>query len=71
MRNYSQLEDQCDLKPWFKSLLSEATLPKLCYFSIDRASELITRPPREFGDLGQIPTQEIQQRTLPVFDNHR
>jgi hypothetical protein len=26
---------------------------------------------REFSDLGQIPAQEVQQRTLPVFDNHR
>jgi hypothetical protein len=51
--------------------LSEATLPKTCYLVIDRASELITRPLREFGDLGQIPTQEDQQKTLPVFDNHR
>lgn len=51
--------------------LSEATLPKTCYLVIDRSSELITRPLREFGDLGQIPTQENQQKTLPVFDNHR
>ncbi|MUL37111.1 helix-turn-helix domain-containing protein [Gloeocapsopsis dulcis] len=51
--------------------LSEASLPKICYLVIDRASELITRPLREFGDLGQIPTGETQQKTLPVFDNHR
>ncbi|OKH27827.1 helix-turn-helix domain-containing protein [Chroogloeocystis siderophila] len=51
--------------------LSEASLPKTCYLVIDRASELITRPLRDFGDLGQIPTGETQQRTLPVFDNHR
>lgn len=51
--------------------LSEAILPKTCYLVIDRASELITRPLRDFGDLGQIPSQEFQQRTLPVFDNHR
>lgn len=51
--------------------LSEANLPKTCYLVIDRASELITRPLRDFGDLGQIPAQEDQQKTLPVFDNHR
>ena len=51
--------------------LSEATLPKTCYLVIDRTSELITRPLRDFGDLGQIPAQEVQQKTLPVFDNHR
>lgn len=51
--------------------LSAAALPKTCYLVIDRASELITRPLRDFGDLGQIPSLETQQRTLPVFDNHR
>ncbi len=51
--------------------LSSAPLPKTCYLVIDRSSELITRPLREFGDLGQIPTIETQQRTLPIFDNHR
>jgi len=51
--------------------LSEAKLPKTCYLVIDRAAELITRPLRDFGDLGQIPSQEFQQKTLPVFDNHR
>ncbi len=51
--------------------LSEASLPKTCYLVIDRLSELITRPLREFGDLGQIPAQETNQKTLPVFDNHR
>jgi transposase-like protein len=51
--------------------ISEAILPKTCYLVIDRTAELITRPLREFGDLGQIPIQEVQQKTLPVFDNHR
>ncbi|GAB1540834.1 hypothetical protein NUACC21_35030 [Scytonema sp. NUACC21] len=48
--------------------LSAAALPKTCYLVIDRSSELITRPLRDFGDLGQIPNLETQQRTLPVFD---
>ncbi|MDF5707112.1 MAG: transposase [Nostoc sp. S4] len=51
--------------------LSVAHLPKTCYLVIDRSSELITRPLKDFGDLGQIPNLETQQRTLPVFDNHR
>jgi transposase-like protein len=51
--------------------LSAANLPKTCYLVIDRASELITRPLRDFGDLGHIPSPETQERTLPVFDNHR
>ncbi|WP_315789270.1 transposase [Fischerella sp. JS2] len=51
--------------------LSAANLPRTCYLVIDRSSELITRPLREFGDLGYIPNPETQERTLPVFDNHR
>ena len=51
--------------------LTDATLPRTCYLVIDRSAELITRPLRDFGDLGQIPNPETQQRTLPVFDNHR
>ncbi len=51
--------------------LEEAPVPRICYLVVDRAAELITRPLKEFGDLGQIPATEVQQRTLPVFDNHR
>jgi transcriptional regulator with XRE-family HTH domain len=51
--------------------LSVAPLPKTCYLVIDRSAELITRPLKDFGDLGPIPTIETQQKTLPVFDNHR
>jgi transposase-like protein len=51
--------------------LSEASIPKICYLVVDRASELITRPLRDFAELGQIPVDEIQAKTLPVFDNHR
>lgn len=51
--------------------LSEASLPKTCYLVVDRLAELITRPLKEFGELGQIPAGEVQQKTLPVFDNHR
>ncbi|WP_066383711.1 transposase [Anabaena sp. CA = ATCC 33047] len=51
--------------------LSAAALPRTCYLVIDRSAELITRPLKDFGDLGQIPSIETQQKTLPVFDNHR
>lgn len=51
--------------------LSAASLPRTCYIVIDRSAELITRPLEEFGDLGEIPNPETQQRTLPIFDNHR
>jgi transposase-like protein len=48
-----------------------ASLPKTCYIVVDRMAELITRPLKDFGDLGQIPPEEVQEKTLPVFDNHR
>ncbi|HEY9875900.1 MAG TPA: hypothetical protein V6D12_20885, partial [Candidatus Obscuribacterales bacterium] len=51
--------------------LSEASLPKTCYLVVDRAAELIARPLKDFSDLGKIPATEVQQKTLPVFDNHR
>ena len=51
--------------------LTEATLPNPCYLVVDRLAELITRPLRDFGELGQIPETDVQSRTLPIFDNHR
>jgi hypothetical protein len=51
--------------------LSEASLPKTCYLVVDRAAELIARPLREFSDLGRIPSEEVQEKTLPIFDNHK
>jgi transposase-like protein len=51
--------------------LTEASLPKICYLVIDRASELIVKPLKAFGELGHIPSDEVHEKTLPVFDNHR
>ncbi len=51
--------------------LSEASIPRTCYLVIDKAAELITRPLKDFRELGQIPAEEYQEPTLPVFDNHR
>ncbi len=50
---------------------AEASLPKVSYLVVDRLAELVARPLREFGDLGQIPEAEVQEKTLPIFDNHR
>jgi hypothetical protein len=59
-------------KSWVQVLpFSEAPLPRTCYLVVDRSAELIARPLKEFGDLGQIPEEEVQEKTLPVFDNHR
>jgi transposase-like protein len=50
---------------------SSAELPRTCYLVIDRSAELITRPLQEFGELGNFPSAELMESTLPVFDNHR
>ena len=51
--------------------LSKAIFPKTCYLVINRQAELIVRPLKEFNHLGKIPRRELQQQTLPVFDNYR
>jgi hypothetical protein len=51
--------------------LSAAVFPTTCYLVVDRTSELIVRPLKEFTHLGKIPPEETQQKTLPIFDNHR
>lgn len=51
--------------------IAEAAIPRTCYLVVDRSAELVARPLREFAELGQIPSEEIQEKTLPVFDNHR
>ena len=51
--------------------LGKATFPNICYVVIDRRAELIVRPLKEFGDLGRIPPKEVQQKTLPIFENHK
>lgn len=51
--------------------LTEATLTRTYYLVVDRSSNLITRPLKDFSDLGQIAEADVRERTLPVFDNHR
>jgi len=50
---------------------SEAIFPKTCYLVVDRSAELITCPLKAFGELGTIPEDEVNAKTLPIFDNHR
>ena len=70
-------QDELEVKPrQLKSNLqvlplSEASFPKTCYIVINRTADLITRPLKEFADLGKMPDSEIGQKTLPVFDNQR
>ncbi len=51
--------------------LDEADLPIICYIVVDRIAEIITRPLKDFKDLGVIPAEESLSKTIPIFDNHR
>lgn len=59
-------QEQVEILPFTTGLLQ-----KPCYLVVDRLSELVTCPLRDFSELGQIPEEEEQARTLPIFDNHR
>lgn len=58
---------------WVKILpLTSSVLPNgTCYIVVDRGTELVAPPLKEFSDLGQIPQAEMDAKTLPVFDNQR
>jgi transposase-like protein len=51
--------------------LASAHLPETGYFVVDRMAELVTCPLHTFQELGYIPPEEANRRTLPLFDNHR
>jgi hypothetical protein len=51
--------------------LDRAELPLICYIVVDRIAEIITRPLKDFKDLGEIPAEESLSKTIPIFDNHR
>ncbi|CAN1213141.1 hypothetical protein TUMEXPCC7403_23250 [Tumidithrix helvetica PCC 7403] len=51
--------------------LEDAELPSTCYMVVDKSAEIITRPLRDFKELGMIPPEENQARTVALFDNHR
>ena len=50
---------------------ADLAIQKPCYLVVDRLAELITCPLKDFSELGLIPSEEQQAKTLPVFDNHR
>lgn len=68
----SALPNSADLGSPLKVLpIETAALPDQCYMVVDRASELITPPLREFSELGNIPSSEESAKTLPIFENHK
>jgi hypothetical protein len=60
------LRDRLEILP-----LDRADLPLICYIVVDRIAEIITRPLKDFKDLGAIPPEESLSKTIPIFDNHR
>ncbi len=51
--------------------LHELGLPEICYLVIDKSAEIVTRPLKDFKELGLLPQGQEQCRTLPLFRNHR
>jgi len=76
---WEEEEDTDEAEPYSAPRQAELTihsfdsfsLTKPCYLVVDRMAELITCPLKDFSELGVIPPDEEQARTLPVFDNHR
>ena len=66
LRRRSSAEELVQIQP-----LSEANLSRMLYLVIDRTADLITMPMVFFRDLGQLPLEEEEKKTLPVFENHR
>jgi len=60
------ISDRLEILP-----LDRADLPLICYIVVDRIAEIITRPLKDFKDLGAIPPEESLSKTIPIFDNHR
>lgn len=68
--------DASELAPHLEAVeimpLTPSDLPSQCYLVVERvSSELVVLPLKTFASLGQIPEEEGDLRTLPVFDNHR
>lgn len=66
LRRRAAAEELVQIQP-----LSEANLSRMLYLVIDRTADLITMPMVFFRDLGQLPAEEEEKKTLPVFENHR
>ena len=68
--------DTSDMAPHLEVVeiapLTLSDIPPQCYLVVERvSSDLVVLPLKTFASLGQIPEEEGNHRTLPVFDNHR
>ncbi|NJK59660.1 MAG: hypothetical protein HC918_04570 [Oscillatoriales cyanobacterium SM2_1_8] len=51
--------------------LADLTLPSVCYITVDKFSEIVTRPLREFQEPGRSPAVDGDCPTMPLFAHHR
>jgi transposase-like protein len=60
-----------DVVPVDVQAFEDLELPRICYIVVDRASELVVRPLRDFRQLGSMSELDSVALAIPVFDNHR
>ncbi|MGA7953379.1 MAG: hypothetical protein WCA07_07635 [Gloeobacterales cyanobacterium] len=60
-----------EVSPVDVKAFEDLELPRICYIVVDRASELVARPLRDFRQLGSISELDADALAIPVFDNHR
>jgi hypothetical protein len=65
------LEQGVDTAPVDVQSFEDLELPRVCYIVVDRASELVARPLRDFRQLGSLAELDADALAIPVFDNHR
>jgi hypothetical protein len=65
------LEQGVDTSPVDVQSFEDLELPRVCYIVVDRASELVARPLRDFRQLGSLAELDADALAIPVFDNHR
>ena len=64
-------QGNADVSPVDVQAFEDLELPRVCYIVVDRASELVARPLRDFRQLGSMSELDANALAIPVFDNHR
>ncbi len=67
----TQEQGDLDASPVDVQTFEDLELPRICYIVVDRASELVARPLRDFRQLGTMSALDADALAIPVFDNHR
>lgn len=67
----TQEQGNIEASPVDVQAFEDLELPRVCYIVVDRASELVARPLRDFRQLGTMSALDADALAIPVFDNHR